>query len=720
MRITPFLLLLLTLPLQAQDNAEINDLISKLPNSPPDIYKPIVKRLAAGRQGTLEQILSQIKEPGKGDDRNARYALHALALYAGAPGNDSYRHTFSTTVDKLLQSQISASIKALLIEQAVIAGEWHGGHRFLVNNELGTPSARAAISLHDDGMLQMIAAIVAEVSAWEPFPNTTADIVHAAGVLKHTTAGVFEQFLTRGDVALRNSARRALAMDAKPEYVDVILKGLQSQEPFEQRQAIDAALLLARRLTESNNRPEAEKIYRHLLTAFPDTPQVQSAALQGLAQTAPTEQTLALLLDTLTRDPKGSATTHDHQALQLTNLQTAATLPGRAVTRALLKQIETAPPELAARILEALATRGDPDALEGVLALTKHADPTIRHAAMTTAAVIGSEAVVPVLIELLNKDQDRQAASQALIRVAGARATDLIALAAEAQRAVSAELIEVLAARRAHRYLNVVTTALSDENPKVRASAATALATLGNFDTLPDLIKFLSSAKTDTDRAAAETSILTLTRLTPDATKRATPLLAALPKTTDLANRATLLRILGRLGAPAALDPLRAALADENDQIKDAAVRALAAWPTPDDPALTELLNLTKTAQNNTHRVLALRAYIRLAAHDRLPADRKLDMYRQSLALARTPDDKKLALAGLADLRDPRALPLLTPLLDDENTQQEAAAAILRVTREMRGPNEELKTILQKIASIARDERVKREANNRLQTLGAR
>jgi len=38
----------------------------------------------------------------------------------------------------------------------------------------------------------------------------------------------------------------------------------------------------------------------------------------------------------------------------------------------------------------------------------------------------------------------------------------------------------------------------------------------------------------------------------------------------------------------------------------------------------------------------------------------------------------------------------------------------------VRGPNEELKSILQKIVAIARDERVKREANNRLQTLGAK
>jgi HEAT repeat protein len=720
---SPIILLLSTLPLFAADNADINDLLAKLPNIPPETHKPIVEKLAAGRQGTLEQILSQIKEPGKGDDRNARYALHALALHAGAPGNDSYRHTFSTTIDTPLRSEIAPAVKVFLIEQAVFAGAFSGGHRFLLNEELGSACARAAIALRDDAMLRMVGGILADVSASEPFPRTAADIIQAAGVLKQTASGEFERFLSRGDAALRISARRALATDAKPEYVDIVLKGLQAQDPFEHRQSLDSALLLARRLTESNHRPQAEKVYRHLLTTHADTPHIQSAALQGLAQTLPTDQSLPLLLETLTRDPRGSATTHDHLALQLAALQTAATLPGRAVTRALLKQIDVVPPDLAARILESLATRGDPDALEGVLALTKDTDPIVRHAAMTTAAILGGERSIPTLIDLLKNDPDRAAAQQALAKAPGQPATAAIAHAIPEtqQPAAKAALLHVLAARDAADQLDVITAALKDESDQVRAAAATALGTIGQPTHTADLLTFLSTAKTDTDRAAAESSILTLARLTPDATQRANPLLAALPKTTDLSNRAALLRILGKLGAPAALVPLRAALADHNEQIKDAAVRALAAWPTPDDPALAQLLGLVKSADiPNTHRVLALRAYIRLAGQQQLPPDRRLDMYRQSLALAKTPDDKKLALAGLADLRDPRALPLLTPLLDDEGTQQEAASAILRVTREMRAPNEELKVILQKIVSIARDERVKREASSRLQTLGAK
>jgi hypothetical protein len=130
------------------------------------------------------------------------------------------------------------------------------------------------------------------------------------------------------------------------------------------------------------------------------------------------------------------------------------------------------------------------------------------------------------------------------------------------------------------------------------------------------------------------------------------------------------------------------------------------------------LSNLTKSAESNTHRVLALRAYLRLAGQRQLGADRRLAMYRDGLALAKSAEDKRLALSGLADLGDVRALPLVSPLLEDAEVQQEAAAAVVRVTREVKAPNPEAKEVLEKVLSVAKDERVRRDARGRLQTLG--
>jgi HEAT repeat protein len=488
---------------------------------------------------------------------------------------------------------------------------------------------------------------------------------------------------------------------------------LDASDPFEQRQSIDAALLFARRLTESDHRTDAEKIYRHLMQTFPDATQVQCAALQGLAQASPNEKTLELILQ---------AVHSEHLDLQAAAMDAGRSLPGRYVTRAWLKEIDKASPEVGARILELLAQRGDPDAFDGVLALTKHNDPTIRRAAMLTAASLGGERAVPPLIELLKSDPDRPAAERALAKAPGKPATTAIAYAIPEATppAAKAALLSVLAARNAADHIDIATSALKDDGPQVRAAAATALGTLGQAGTIPTLIAFLTSAKTDTDRAAAETSILALSRLIPNSDKRVAPIAGTLATATELPNRAALLRILGKLGGPAALDPLLQSIKDPNPDIKDAAVRALANYPAPDEQALATLIDLAKTSDNNTHRTLALRAYLRLAGQRQLPPDQRLGMYRRGLALARTPDDKKLALAGLADLADPRALPLLTPLLDDPETRQESAAAIVRVTRDVKAPNDEVRAILEKVARLARDDRVKRDAARKVETLGGK
>jgi HEAT repeat protein len=236
---------------------------------------------------------------------------------------------------------------------------------------------------------------------------------------------------------------------------------------------------------------------------------------------------------------------------------------------------------------------------------------------------------------------------------------------------------------------------------------------------LKHLVDFLATqAKDDADREAAEQAIVGLARMNRDVDARGLPVAAALPSASDMSNRAALLRVLGRLGGTSALPAIRDALKNTDPQVRDAGVRALANWPAADETALGDLRELAQSAENNTHRVLALRAYLRLAGQRQLSADKRLAMYRDGLALAKSAEDRRLALAGLADLGDIRALPLVAPLLEDSGVQQEAAAAVVRVTRDVKAPNPEAREVLKKTLAVARDERVRREARSRLQTLG--
>src|SRR5688572_31180742 len=99
--ITSLILLFITTPLLALDH-DLDLLLAKLPNSPPEVHRPLVDQLAVGGEETLGRVIELIKEPGKGDDRNARYALHALARHAGAPGQEKYRAVFGRAVERAI------------------------------------------------------------------------------------------------------------------------------------------------------------------------------------------------------------------------------------------------------------------------------------------------------------------------------------------------------------------------------------------------------------------------------------------------------------------------------------------------------------------------------------------------------------------------------------------------------------------------------------------
>ncbi|MBN1673778.1 MAG: hypothetical protein JXR37_22210 [Kiritimatiellae bacterium] len=118
---------------------------------------------------------------------------------------------------------------------------------------------------------------------------------------------------------------------------------------------------------------------------------------------------------------------------------------------------------------------------------------------------------------------------------------------------------------------------------------------------------------------------------------------------------------IGLIGA-GALEAVRAALADPDADVCDAAVRALADWPSP--APLDDLLKLAESAPGELHRVLALRGYVRLVARPGSRAvEESLSMYGAALAAADRLEEKKLILAAIGKVPAPEALTFIEPYL---------------------------------------------------------
>ncbi len=79
--------------------------------------------------------------------------------------------------------------------------------------------------------------------------------------------------------------------------------------------------------------------------------------------------------------------------------------------------------------------------------------------------------------------------------------------------------------------------------------------------------------------------------------------------------RVRLVGILALIGDPSALPILRTLAADDDLEVRDAAVRAVASWPTP--AAREDLLKLARESRNQTNRLLAIGGLVRVVGLDR-------------------------------------------------------------------------------------------------------
>ena len=124
---------------------------------------------------------------------------------------------------------------------------------------------------------------------------------------------------------------------------------------------------------------------------------------------------------------------------------------------------------------------------------------------------------------------------------------------------------------------------------------------------------------------------------------------------------------------------VQAATADKEASVSDDAVRVLSEWP--DLAAAPHLLTIAKTSGKMNQQVLALRGYVRLAGVEKNGA-KKMTMLTESMGLAKRPDEKKLVLGQLANVRTLESMKLIAPCLDDPKLANEAGTAAVRVGRD--------------------------------------
>jgi hypothetical protein len=284
------------------------------------------------------------------------------------------------------------------------------------------------------------------------------------------------------------------------------------------------------------------------------------------------------------------------------------------------------------------------------------------------------------MLEGTKSPEELQDIELALVGLRGGEATDR-ALVAQLRRFstdVKSRLFLVLARRGARLAVSPLLEEAASSDTAIAQAAFQTLGKIAACEDLPALLERLVNLKAAGARAEAESAaVRTLARIA-NVSQGSEIVRAALAKSPDLEARCSLLRLLPYAGDTYALIVLGEARRDQEPRIRDAAVRALAAWP--DSFPWRALLTIFYHPENDTHRSLALRALARMAVdRNAKPNAELIGDYRRLLAAARDDNERKLILSALAGAAHPGALDLAVSLLPKAGVRAEAELAIRKI-----------------------------------------
>jgi len=454
----------------------------------------------------------------------------------------------------------------------------------------------------------------------------------------------------------------------------------------------DAYLMCADDFLAKGNKRRAIQIYRRVYV--PDEPvPVRIAALRGIIIAVPDEGA-RIMVETFKGDDR------EMQAMVIGLLRE---IPGTEIIKTVTAELPNLSFAAQVQLLSALADCGDRSALPAVIDATKNPEADVRVAALSALGALGDASAVDLLAQTAATatEPEREAAREGLYRLRAPKADEkILARLPHAEPKVKVELIRSVGERNMSAGVSTLLKTAQDADAAARLESLKVLKVIAQQKHLPALIELLINARTELERKEAEKCVAVVARKIGDEGRRAEAVLAALPSVKDVGSRCSLLSVLGKIGDDSALPMLRTALKDEDADVRDAAVRAVADWPGAGPAEI--LIELARSAPKEIHRVLALRGYVRIVG---LPSDRSaeqtLKMYKAAMEAATRPEEKKLVLARIPKLRTVEALKFVEPYLEDEAVKAEAEIAYMAIAVAIKAEHEkEAAAALDKIRKV--------------------
>ena len=485
-----------------------------------------------------------------------------------------------------------------------------------------------------------------------------------------------EKLLNYPDSSIALTAAVALGNIATPDASTALSKALGKTSRELQSQIASSLLKGGEQYLASGDRKTAIKLFNRVLSIKLPLPIHQAAAKSKIAASG--NDAGKMIINIL----KGKEKQFYPPAISMVR----DVFVGRTI-QDVCKILPRLPEESQVQLFEVLSGYKEKSVLLSVAKATQSPNRTVRIAALKALRNVGDASTVELLAQHAAKTEgmEQMTARNSLwnLRGEGVDQTILLNLIKLTDQNIQEELIMSAGERRIADGRNLLFSKARSSRSRNRLLAIRALKDVASPSDLPRLLQLLLNEPGDRERTEIENTIAGVAGKSPSPIGLADPVKTLIPSVKDVKGRSTLYRVLGKIGDDSSLSLVRKALADENTEIRDAAVRALSDWPsvTPKE----DLLHIVQTTSNSVHRVLALRAYVRMTGMEpyRSP-ERAVLSLKEAMRRVERPEEKKLILGILPRFACRDALQLAESLLSEKDVEEEAKEAVKQILRRLK------------------------------------
>ncbi|MGD8534963.1 MAG: HEAT repeat domain-containing protein [Candidatus Aminicenantes bacterium] len=624
---------------------------------PPSLIN-ILEKVSTYDYGEDEEILSQLRDYIRSHRHSSESRKQCEELLAEFLDSNATLAAKMTVCRHL--REIGTSLSVPVLERMLLKEETSDMARYALEKIPGASADRALIQGLSQSDKKIKIGIISSLGQ-----RNAPDSVPA-----------LEKLLSDSDSSTAISAAVALGNIATPEASTALSKAMGKTSGELQSKIASSLLKCIEQFLTRGNRKSAIKLTNKILSTQLPLPIHQSALKSKIAASG--NEAGKMIIDIL----KGK-----EQPFYLPAISMVRDVFDSSTIQEVCKTLPDLPEDSQVQLLEVLAHYPEKKVLDSVVKATKNEEKMVRMAALKALESIGDSSTVELLARHAagTQGEEQRTARNSLWRLdgEGVDQTILVSLIKLTDPGIQEELIMSVGERRILDGINFLFSRARSSRPAIRLAAIKALEEVAAPSDLPRLLQLLLSARGEREQTELENTIAGVAGKRPNPIGRANSVKAMLPEVEDIQKRAALLRVLGKIGDDSSLSLVRQALADDNPEIRDAAVRALSDWPTLSPKE--DLVRIVQTSQEQVHQVLALRAYVRMIEMEpyRSP-ENAVRSLKETLTWTKRPEEKKLILGILPQFACPDALKLAESLLKEKGVEEEAREAVKQIQRRLK------------------------------------